>query len=102
MTTKNTLLTGVTGTITPTVDTNSMEVTDPTEMLTYVVELTESDDSINVVRRNAADDDWEPFTVGNRQLNLNIGNLSFTPLERGVYAIAGEIRGSLTAYTLGP
>lgn len=94
------LFSGQTGEITPSLGT--FEVTDPMDFKTLVIEGFADDDHLNMVRRNNADDDWEEFTAGGKQVQLNIGNRSCTPLERGVYGLNGNVDGTIKAYTKGP
>lgn len=95
------LFTAQTGTITPVVDTNTFEVTDPFGGKTVVVEGLGVDDSLNLVRRNYADDGWEPYTE-NGQVQLNARNKSLTPTEIGVFGLQGIVTGTVTAYTKEP
>lgn len=100
MGTKTLLLDGVTGAVIPGVAANSFEVTDPTNFLTVKVEGLAEGDYLNLVRENYAADGFEPVTMNGHPIQLNRGNTSATPAEKGVYALESPlVAGTVTAYT---
>ena len=98
--TKTTLFTITNNVATPNMGVNTITVIDFSTPVGLIVETTRQDDSLLLVRRNHADNGWEPVTDGIKDVKLGANNRDIILRIPDTYALIGRVEGTFLAYTI--
>jgi len=77
----------------------TFDITDPADCKSLKIDGLTSGDSLNVVRRNYAEDGWEQVTDEGRSVQLNHGRRTAPLNEVGTYSVEGWLAGTRTLWT---
>lgn len=93
---KTVLFTDETGSIQPEIGVTTITVPDWDTPIGFLLKFTRLDDKVTLVRRNAADNGWEPVTDEKGVVELSAKRLDATMTMPDVYGIQGYVKGLIS------